>query len=580
MTDISLQQDVNRTRTGGLTLNSTRRFAPAVLLIFAILLAVWLGVAFRSLADDDPVFVESTVGELAVWMAGQSEEAAPTSLLGQYARNWAVQSGAESLPETVLFTAMRNAVAAWCWLIAAVGVVGFFGLLSGASWGRGALLLVLVGFDLLLGVIPAMAGILFGAVLAGIVLMLAILFILPGRISRIIGFFVVLSVLLLLWEVLKSFAESINYSVTVPQGTWAYQAYPTLDEALLALEAGDIVAVIYDRRELVDLMAVDNTDAPAEMMTYPNLTLLTRIVPEERHLGLPIRPSFPGRLAVAVRSDGTAQWATTADFLGQSVGTVAGEYAEERYLAVPRDWVLLDLKIFNNLNLPHLQDIVEAFFQPARRNGPLLLVRILGDAALYTWGEALYGFVLGALLGFGLGTLFAHSSLMERGLLPYVVASQTVPILAIAPMVVIWLGAGPIAVSVIAAYITFFPVTINTLRGLRSPGPMALELMRSYAAGRWAIMWKLRFPASLPYVFTALKVSATASVVGAIIGELPSSIRDGLGRAILDFSSDYSLISTPKLWAAIIMAALVGITFFVIVSLIERLVLRGYVRDG
>jgi NitT/TauT family transport system permease protein len=164
-------------------------------------------------------------------------------------------------------------------------------------------------------------------------------------------------------------------------------------------------------------------------------------------------------------------------------------------------------------------------------------------------------------------------------LLPYVVASQTVPILAIAPMVVIWLGAGPVSVAVIAAYITFFPVTINTMRGLQSPQPTALELMQSYAASRWEILWILRFPSALPYIFTALKVSATASVVGAIIGELPSSIRDGLGRAILDFSSDYSLISTPKLWAAIMIAAVVGITFFVIVSVIERIALRGYIRS-
>ena len=135
---------------------------------------------------------------------------------------------------------------------------------------------------------------------------------------------------------------------------------------------------------------------------------------------------------------------------------------------------------------------------------------------------------------------------MERGLLPYVVASQTVPILAIAPMVVIWLGASQLSVAVIAAYLTFFPVTINTMRGMQSPEAAQVELMRSYASNRWTIMWKLRFPAALPYIFTALKVSATASVVGAIIGELPSGIGDGLGRAILDFSSDYSMISTPK----------------------------------
>ncbi|MBZ0292605.1 MAG: ABC transporter permease subunit [Anaerolineae bacterium] len=580
MADISLQQDVNHPETSGLSLRQMRRYAPAALLAVVILLAVWLGVAFRALTDDNPAFIDSTVGELAVWMAGQSEEEAPESLLGQYARNWALQAGETPLPEPVLFTAMRNMVAVWCWLVAATGFAGLAGVLLQTSWSRAVLLLTLLGFDLLLFVIPAAAADLFGVTLGAIALMLVILLIVPGRISRILGFFVVLSTLLLFWEVAKSFAESINYKVTVPQGAWTYESYPTLEDALVALESGDIDAVIYDRKDLGELMLSDDPDEVHDMTPFPDLTLLTNITPEERRFGLPIQPSFSGRLGVAVRSDGAEQWGSTADFLNQPVGTVAREYADEKYLAVPRDLVLVDLKIFNNLNLPHLQDIAEAFLQPARRNGPLLLTRILGDAALYTWGEALYGFILGASLGFVLGALFAHSSLMERGLLPYVVASQTVPILAIAPMVVIWLGAGPIAVSVISAYITFFPVTINTLRGLRSPSPMALELMRSYAASSWAIMWKLRFPSSLPYVFTALKVSATASVVGAIIGELPSSIRDGLGRAILDFSSDYSLVSTPKLWAAIIMAALVGITFFVIVSLIERLVLHGYVRDA
>ena len=145
-------------------------------------------------------------------------------------------------------------------------------------------------------------------------------------------------------------------------------------------------------------------------------------------------------------------------------------------------------------------------------------------------------------------------------------------------MIVIWLrDTHPILpVAVISAYLTFFPVTINTLRGLQSPQPIAVDLMKSYAASSWDIMWKLRFPSALPYIFTALKVSATASVVGAIIGELPSGISDGLGRAILNFSSDYSLISTPKLWGAILMAAFVGILFFLTVTILEQLILRKY----
>ena len=225
--------------------------------------------------------------------------------------------------------------------------------------------------------------------------------------------------------------------------------------------------------------------------------------------------------------------------------------------------------------LPHWQAITSELLLPARRNGPQLLLRILAMASLVTWSEAVMGFTVGSLLGFGLGVLFAHHRLLERGLLPYVVASQTVPIIAIAPMIVAWLGQGRISVAVISAYLAFFPVTINTLRGLISPDRLKLDLMRSYAASRREILWKLRFPAALPYIFTALKVAATACVVGAIVGELPSSRSDGLAAAILRASGNYA--SEPeKLWAAIIMASVVGILFFSLVSLTERYVLRGF----
>ena len=235
-------------------------------------------------------------------------------------------------------------------------------------------------------------------------------------------------------------------------------------------------------------------------------------------------------------------------------------------------------KAASNLNLPHLWDIYEAFGNQSRRNGPTL-ISVLTAAAWFTFREAVVGFILGSVLGFGLGVLFAHSSLLERGFMPYVVASQTVPILAIAPMVIIWLQAGWVSVAIISAYLTFFPVTINTLRGLRSPDPTALELMHAYAASKWTILWKLRFPAALPYIFTALKISATASVVGAIIGELPSGIRDGLGGAILNFNSFY--ISGPsRLWATIVVTAVLGIVFFLLVTAVETIVLRGRQRPA
>jgi NitT/TauT family transport system permease protein len=233
----------------------------------------------------------------------------------------------------------------------------------------------------------------------------------------------------------------------------------------------------------------------------------------------------------------------------------------------------------NDRTLPHVHDIVQTLFEPSRRNGPLL-IDVLFDAALFTAKEAALGFALGATFGFAIAVVLAHSRLLQRGFLPYIVASQTVPILAIAPMVVVWVNPKMPeglkdwgAVAMIAAYLTFFPVAINTLRGLHSADPRALELMRSYASSTWSVLWKLRVPASLPYLFAALKVSATASVVGAIIGELPASVQDGLGGAILNFNQYYASAPT-RLWATNLVAAALGIVFFLLVVAAERAVVR------
>jgi NitT/TauT family transport system permease protein len=226
----------------------------------------------------------------------------------------------------------------------------------------------------------------------------------------------------------------------------------------------------------------------------------------------------------------------------------------------------------NNTTLPHVHTIVKALFEPSRTDGPLLIT-VLFHSAVFTAKEAMTGFVLGAVVGFALACGLVHSRLAQRALLPYIVASQTIPILAVAPMVVVWLKSGWQSVAVIAAYLTFFPVTINTLRGLESADPRAHELMRAYAATPWQVLWKLRVPASLPYLFTALKISATASVVGAIIGELPSSIQDGLGGAILNFNQYYSLVP-QNLWATNLIAAMLGISFFLLVVIVEKLVVR------
>ncbi|MDP9283720.1 MAG: ABC transporter permease [Actinomycetota bacterium] len=226
----------------------------------------------------------------------------------------------------------------------------------------------------------------------------------------------------------------------------------------------------------------------------------------------------------------------------------------------------------NDTTLPHVHTIFKAFGEQSRSQGPLL-ISVLLHAAWFTGKEALVGFLMGASIGFVIAVALVHSRLMQRAFLPYIVASQTIPMLAVAPMVVVWLQAGWLSVAVIAAYLTFFPVAINTLRGLQSADPRAHELLRTYAASRWNVLWHLRVPASLPYLFSALKVSATASVVGAIIGELPSSIEGGLGGAILNFNQYYSLVPA-NLWATNLIAAALGIAFFLAVVIAEKLVVR------
>jgi NitT/TauT family transport system permease protein len=218
--------------------------------------------------------------------------------------------------------------------------------------------------------------------------------------------------------------------------------------------------------------------------------------------------------------------------------------------------------------LPHLHEIFGDFLRQGA--GGELWVWIMAQNAGYTALEGLVGFVVGGSAGLGLAIVFAHSRLLERGLLPYVIASQTVPILAIAPMVVVWLGTSWVSKAVIAAYLTFFPVTINVLRGLRAVDADALALMRALAATPRQVFFRLRFPTALPYLFTALRISATISVVGAIIGELPVGSRYGMGVVIINAAQYYNW-RPANLWAAILVSALIGIVFYHAVAAVERL---------
>ena len=134
-----------------------------------------------------------------------------------------------------------------------------------------------------------------------------------------------------------------------------------------------------------------------------------------------------------------------------------------------------------------------------------------------------------------------------------------------------------LSVALVSAYLTFFPVTIASLRGLRAADPRALELYRSYAASRSEILWKLRLPTSVPYLFSSLRVAAAAAVIGAIIGEIPAGVADGLGSAIVNYNQ-YYVTAPSRLWVTIIMCTFVGLAFVGIVRIAEDRLTRGKYR--
>ena len=207
---------------------------------------------------------------------------------------------------------------------------------------------------------------------------------------------------------------------------------------------------------------------------------------------------------------------------------------------------------------------------------PLDSPRNLLYHAAVTAQSTLVGFVLGTLLGVLLAAAIVHSRTLDRALLPWIVASQTVPVLAIAPIVLVILGSlgmsGVAPKAAIAMYLCFFPVTVAMVQGLRSPQRIDTELMYTYAATRLQAFWMLRMPAALPFLFPSLRVAIAAGLVGAMVAELPTGAQAGLGARLLT-GSYYG--NTVGIWSALVLSALLGLLLTAAVALIERVVLKG-----
>jgi NitT/TauT family transport system permease protein len=220
--------------------------------------------------------------------------------------------------------------------------------------------------------------------------------------------------------------------------------------------------------------------------------------------------------------------------------------------------------------LPAPHQIVETFADDVF-GWPVTSPRSLVYHSWVTLSATFLGFLLGATFGIILAVLIVHARTLEKSLLPWIICSQMVPILAVAPIVIVVLGSiglrGLLPKAIISAYLCFFPVTIGVVKGLTSPDPMQRDLMRTWSATPAQIFWKLRWPAAVPFLFTSLKVSITISLIGAIVAELPTGAQAGIGARLLA-GSYYG--QTIQIWAALVAASLLAVGLIGLVSFFER----------
>jgi NitT/TauT family transport system permease protein len=209
-------------------------------------------------------------------------------------------------------------------------------------------------------------------------------------------------------------------------------------------------------------------------------------------------------------------------------------------------------------------------------DGWTLHPRNLLTHAWTTLSATLVGFLMGVVLGILIAVGIVHSRTLDKSLMPWVIASQTIPILAIAPIIIVALGSigltGLVPKAIISAYLCFFPVTIGMVKGFTSPDTMQRDLMRTYNASSGQTFWKLRWPAATPFLFASLKVAISISLVGAIVGELPTGAQAGIGARLLS-GSYYG--QTVQIWSALVMAAAMAALLVAAVSMAERLTLKG-----
>jgi NitT/TauT family transport system permease protein len=242
----------------------------------------------------------------------------------------------------------------------------------------------------------------------------------------------------------------------------------------------------------------------------------------------------------------------------------------------------------NDRAMPHVWEMLSRYGRPEIRSSDRKIWSVVLAGAWFSFRLALVGFVIGSLLGLGLSIVMARFRFVERGVLPYLIVSQTVPLIALAPLVVSWGGKLEIfgwewprwlSASVLGAFLAFFPVAVGALRGLRSAPAAAVELMESYAASWWQTLRKLRFPSAIPYIVPALKLAASSSVIGVVVAEISTGLKGGIGRLIIEYARE-ATGDPAKVFTAVFGAALLGLAMSGFVTLADIYMMRNRPKEA
>ncbi len=241
----------------------------------------------------------------------------------------------------------------------------------------------------------------------------------------------------------------------------------------------------------------------------------------------------------------------------------------------------------NDTAMPHVWTMLSRYGRPEVRGSDKRVWLVVLEGAWFSLRLSIVGFLLGSSIGVGLSILMSRFRLVERGLLPYLVVSQTVPLIALAPLVALWGGKLHIfgfewprwfSAAVLGAFLSFFPIAVGTLRGLASAPAAAVELMESYAASWKQILLKLRFPSAIPYMIPAFKLGASGSVVGVVVAEISTGLKGGIGRLIIEYARE-ATADPAKVFTAVFGAAALGLTMAGVIAISDVYLMRNRPKE-